>query len=270
MKLIFPTAAAACLLALVALPTAHAATITPSHIVAVPTGVEGSGNGTLDLRLMTFSGSEIDNASGSFNFDNGNMTLPQGGGADVSFFDESYITTVGDLQSYYALNFPGSQNVQIVLYLDLNETGNGQPNNTLSRLDIILNPTTVQGSPDPSGDVTGAQQAAIDQSYSGGSLLAFLDPEPAASLPLNAQGAGFADYAIATGINPLLLDPTDVLLFNISMDTLNNGAEEIFLSGLFADVDIPGLPVLTPEPGTALLLGCGLIGLSAARRRTRA
>src|SRR4051812_33836504 len=49
-----------------------------------PQHVTGSGNGTLDLRLFTFSGSEIQNSSGSFNGDNGDNTLPQGGGADTT------------------------------------------------------------------------------------------------------------------------------------------------------------------------------------------
>ena len=241
---------AALALLLLAAPAAQATTIGPSRIVAIPSGVTGSGNGTLDLRMATFSGSEIDNTAGSFNFDNGNNTLPQGGGADTSSFAESYVTTAGELQNYYNLNFgaTGVGQVQLVLFLDLNETGNGQPNNTLAVLDIILNPATIQGSPNPSGDVTSAQQAAINQVFTGGTLLAELDPEPAGNLPVNNQGAGFADYAIATGIDPFALNASAVVLFNFSMNTLNNGAEEIFLSGTFAGSDIPGLPASRSPP----------------------
>src|ERR1041385_6407724 len=65
----------------------QAADIITSDIVAIPSGVTGSGNGTLDMRLMTYSGSEIGNAAGSFNGDNGNNALPQGGGADVNTLD---------------------------------------------------------------------------------------------------------------------------------------------------------------------------------------
>ena len=86
---------------MLAVPDARALTIVPGDIVEIPSGGSGNGNGTLDLRMATFSGSEITNA----NFDNGNNTLPQGGGADVSFFDESYITTGAELQAYYTLNF---------------------------------------------------------------------------------------------------------------------------------------------------------------------
>jgi hypothetical protein len=230
----------------------------------------GSGNGTLDLRMGTFSGSEIGNEAGGFNGDNGNNTLPQGNGnADTNFFDESYVTTAGKLQDYYTLNYgvttPGD--VQLVVFLDLNETGGGKPNNTLSVLDIYLNPTSITGNPDPvGGDVTSDEQAAINQGFLGGTLLAFLDPEPAGNLPVIEQGAGFADYAISTGIDPFVLDPMDVVLFNFSMSTLNNGAEEIFLDGTVRGSDIPDFPKI-PEPSTALLLACGVSLLALRQRR---
>jgi hypothetical protein len=259
------TTVAFTLLSLGLAPLGNASPIGPNEIVIIPSGVVGSGNGTLDLRLGTFSGSEIDNASGSHNYDNGNNTLAQGGGIS---FAESYVTTAGEIQDYYALNFgaTGPGDIQLVIFLDLNETGGGQPTNTLQVLDIILNPASIQGNPNPSLDVTSAQQAAIDQIFTGGTVIAELNPEPAANIPVNAQGAGFADYAIATGIDPFTLNPEDELLFNFSMELLNNGAEEIFLSGVFAGSDIPGVPPVVPEPGTGLLVGVGLLGLASGRR----
>ena len=246
---------------------ARAATITTAEIVPIPLHVVGSGNGTLDLRMFTYSGSEIQNTAGSFNGDNGNNTLPQGGGADINVFNESYVTTAGDLKAYFNLNFsPAGSIHQLMVLLDLNETGGGQPTNTLEKLDIILNPTSIQGNPNPLGDVSSASQAAINQVYTGGLTIAHLNPQPADNIPVNNQGAGFADYAIFTGIDPFSLNDSDVLLFNISMSHLNNGSEEIFLSGVYAPADIL---VLVPEPSSFGLLIAGGIGLGFWRRRCR-
>jgi hypothetical protein len=242
---------------------AHAST----NIAAIPRNVTGSGNGTLDLRMFTFSGSEILNAAGSFNGDNGNNTLPQGGGAeDTHSFAESYVTTAGELKAFYNLNFAPNSINEIVLSLDLNETGAGQVNNTLSLLNVILNPASIQGNPSPSGDVSSAGQAAINQAFTGGNIIASL--AQSVNLPVNSQGAGFADYAIFTGINPFSLNDNDVLLFNVSMGLLNDGAEDIFLSGTISGTDI--LPV--PEPATLLpvallLLPFGASALRSLRKR---
>ncbi|MDP6635612.1 MAG: PEP-CTERM sorting domain-containing protein [Phycisphaerae bacterium] len=237
--------------------TLHASVIDTPSIMALPSGMTGSGNGTVDLRMFTFSGSEIKNQVGSFNGDNGNNTLPNSGGAEVSLFDESYVTTAGELKAFYDLNFPTASIPEILLFLDISETGGGEPNNRLVKLDIILNPATIQGGPDASGDVSSDEQAAINQVYTGGTKIAYLDPEPADNLPVNSQGAGFADYAIFTGVDPYALADSDVLLFNISMDTLSNGSEEIFLSGTYGSI--------IPEPATMSLLAFG--GLVALRRR---
>ena len=239
--------------------------ITSYDIVPIPQHLSGSGNGTLDLRLFTYSGSEIGNTSGAFNGDNGNNTLPQGGGADISSFTESYVTTAGKLKAFYNLNFlPGTIN-ELVFCLDLNETGGGIPVNTLARLDVVLNPATIQGNPNPVlSDVSSSAQAAINQVYSGGTTIAYLNPQPAANLPVNSEGAGFADYAFFTGINPFSLNDNDVLVFNISMGALNNGAEEIFLSGSYA----PGDYYMVPEPSALGLMVAGGLALGL-RRRTR-
>ena len=251
-------------ISLLSLLSAQADTITASDIVAIPQHVAGSGNGTLELRLFTYSGSEIANSSGLFNGDNGNNTLPQGGGADILTFNGSYVTTAGKLKAFYNLNFlPGSIH-EMVLFLDINETGGGTLINTLGKLDIVLNPTSIQGNPNLAGDVSSASQAAINQVYSGGLLIASLNPQPAANLPVNSQGAGFADYAIFTGIDPFSLNDSDVLLFNLSMSQLNNGAEELFLSGTYAASDI-----IVPEPGCVSLLLAGGLAMAIYQRRSR-
>lgn len=252
---------------LVAPLVCQGAMITSADILPIPAHTVGSGNGTIDLRMMTFSGSEITNASGmTFNGDNGNATIPNGGGADTNFFVESYYTTAGDLRAFYDLNFGPNVINEIVVFLDLNETGGAKPNNRLLKLDLISNPTTVQGNPDPTGDLTGAQQAAINQVFTGGTVLASLSTTPL-NLPVVEQGAGFADYAIFTGVNPYSLDPSTRLLFNISMDTLNNGAEELFLSGEYSAEDIAATSV--PEPSALLLCALGGLGFICPARRRR-
>lgn len=239
----------------------NAAMIETDDIVAIPSHATGSGNGTLDLRLFTFSGSEIPNTAGTFNGDNGNNKLPNtNSGGDVWTFGESYVTTAGELKTYYNLNFPAGSVHEIVLFLDLNETtGDSQLTNTLTRLDVIVNPMSIQGAPDPFGDVSSAQQVAIKQVYTGGAAIAYLNPEPAANIPVNTQGAGFADYAIFTGIDPFGLNDSDVLLLNVSMANLSNGAEDIFLSGTYAPTDIR-----IPEPASMTLLALG--GLAFLRK----
>jgi hypothetical protein len=253
------------------LVTADAASvITTDDIMAIPSQVSGSGNGTLDLRLFTFSGSEVQNTAGLFDGDNGNNALPNTNATkDLSSFVESYVTTAGELKTYYALNFPAASVHQIVLFLDLNETRDGATDNVIERLDIVLNPLSIQGDPDPFDDVSSDTQADIDQVYTGGSLLAYLLPQPAQSIPLNNQGAGFADYAIFTGVDPFALADDDVLLFNVSMSALSNGAEEIFLSGTYAARDVTVVPAVPALPaGLALLVGVG--GLAVVRRRLTA
>lgn len=138
---------------------------------------------------MTFSGSEIGNASGGFDGDNAMTALPQGGGADTDSFAESYVTTAGELQSYYNLNFGATTigEVEITLFLDLNETGAAaQQLNSLSTLDIILNPATINGNPNAAGDVQAAVQNAIDQIFSGGTVESFLSPGDPVNLAVNA------------------------------------------------------------------------------------
>jgi len=246
------------------LPGAEAFVIGSDEIVAIPAGVVGSGNGTLDLLMFTESSGGAQNVVNpsppGFNGDNANTDTPTGDGStDTLAFAESYVTTAGDFQAFYDLNFGPGVIDEIVLFLDLNETTPGGPVNTLNLLDIILNPTSVAGSPDPSLDVVSSVQNAINQTYTGGTVLAYLDPEPADNLPLNNQGAGFADYAIFTGINPYSLSASDVLLFNMSMSVLSDGGETVFASGEFGPDDITIIP-----------LGISLIGLAGFRRRRRA
>src|SRR5262245_57448835 len=80
------------------------AVITSSQIIAMPSNAVGSGNGTLDLILLTESSGGSSTIAGLFNGDDANTGMPTGNGNTTA--DESYITSMGELRAYYRLNFP--------------------------------------------------------------------------------------------------------------------------------------------------------------------
>src|SRR3954468_2978548 len=105
--------------------TARAAVITSGNIIPVPIGTVGSGNGTLDFILLTESSGGSQNSAGLFNGDNANTQMPTGSGNPTA--NESFITSIGELRSFFVLNFPngsgGSTVNQLVVMVDVNETG---------------------------------------------------------------------------------------------------------------------------------------------------
>lgn len=253
----------------VGLSRADAQQIGTADIVSAGSHTINSGNGVVDLQMLTHgsggAGNIVHPSPPGFNGDDANTSLPTGGGSSDSLsFAESYVTTAGKLQDFYNLNFGPNSVHDLVLFLDLNETKDGGAVNTLSLLDVILNPATINGNPNPNGtDVASSVQNAIDQTYTGGTKIAYLDPQPADNLPLTNQGAGFADYAILTHIDPYALNASDVLLFNVSMADLSDGPEDIFISGS-REFDT------VPEPATLALLSFSLLGLAGYRRRRKA
>ena len=112
-------------------------------------------------------------------------------------------------------------------------------------------------------DITSSQQNATNASFSGGTLLANLDSSPKV-LGQISVGAGHADQAIFTGINPF--DPsfsdTDRILLHWKSSDHDNGGETVFISGTIGPQD------LVPEPASAGLLGVTAL-LLARRRATR-
>jgi hypothetical protein len=247
---------------------ARAALITSTNIIPVPTGTVGSGNGTLDFIFLTESSGGSQNSSGPFNGDDANTQMPTGTGNTTS--NESFITSIGEIRSFYVLNFPngsgGSTVNQLVVMVDVNETGGPQSIN-LDTFDIIHNFTAFAPPSDTrndplNNDLSSSTQNGTNASFSGGTVLATLDSSPKVLAQVSV-GAGHADQAIFTGINPFdpsFADSDRIVLHWVSSDH-DNGGETVFLSGSIAGADI------FPEPGVASIAALGLIGL--ARRRQR-
>jgi hypothetical protein len=269
-----PLALAACWLAASQAMTSHAAVLTSANIFPVPKGTVGSGNGTLDFILLTESAGGSTNTSGSFNGDNANTQMPTGNGQTLA--DESFITSFGELRDFFELNFPtslvggGSTVDQIVIMLDVNETGGPQSIN-LNTFDIWLNasvtPAGDQRNNPLANDLTSAQQNSTNASFAGGTKLVSIDSTKV--LAQTTIGAGWPDHAIFTGINPF--DPafadSDRFLLHWTSSDHDNGGESVFLSGTLAPQDIPN----TPEPSSMLfLLSGGIVAAASARRRRRA
>ncbi len=216
---------------------AQAGLNTNSHIVPIPQNIVGSGNGTLDFLLLTESAGGSQNSGGGFDGDNANTHMPTGSGNTTA--NESFITSIGELRDFFILNFPngsgGSTVNQLVVMVDVNETG-GPQSIDVNEFTFLRNFNTFAGV-DPrntplANDITSAQQNATNDVFTGGTVLAELDASPKVLAQQNV-GAGFADHAIFTGINPF--DPSfnasDRIMLHWESGDHDNGGESIFISG---------------------------------------
>jgi hypothetical protein len=229
------------------LPVATAGLITSQDIIPLTGHYTGSGNGTLNLILFTESAGGSGNSAGSFNGDNACTDMPTGSSKTTA--SESYITSIGELRQFYALNFPGLQITNIVLYVDLNQI-TGDPGITLNDLVVVTDYAQNFGDSRDNphlNDITSAKQNATNAGFSGGTIQARLDGPK--TLPFLQQGAGWADYAIHLGVNPQ--DPSfsdsTRILFHWESSGHNDGGETIFLSGTYQ----------VPEPATLIFLASG-------------
>jgi hypothetical protein len=237
-------------------------------VVAAEDNAVGSGNGTLDWILLTESHGGAENSyPGGFDADDANTDMPTGNRNTAA--TESYIASVGELRDFYELNFPdgagGSTVEDMVLFVDLNQVP-GKGDLQLRSLDIVIDYDQVFGDSrdDPAAeDIGSSKQNRTGSGYSGGSPVASLDGTKL--LPLTNTGAGFADYAIFTGVDPFSGDFTDDtrILFHWYSSGHSGGGETVFLSGEYGDRAVPE-PSLIVTVGSAVVAGlCGM-----GRRKT--
>ena len=237
-----------------------AALITDLEIFQTSGKEVGSGNGTLDLLLFTESSGGSGNSSSGFDGDDSNTDMPTGGGGGNSSVSVFYITSIGDIRDYYELNFSADAH-DIVLFVDLNQTANGD-DIVLDTLTVVVDYTADFGDlrDTPAGNDISSTLQNSTTGYNGGTVVANLDGSK--TLPLNQQGAGFADYAIFLGIDPYDEDYTDSTRILVQWESTghDDGGESIFLSGIYEPVK-----GTVPEPTTMVLLALG--SLAAIRRR---
>ncbi|KKM25832.1 hypothetical protein LCGC14_1591020 [marine sediment metagenome] len=243
-------------------PIARGSIITDADIVPFSGNEVGSGNGTLDLLMLTESAGGTKNLVKDFNGDDAGIDMVNGQTATAS---ASYITSMGEVRDFYRLNFPdglgGSEVTEMVLFVDINQTGKMEV--VLETLTVIIDYDADFGDArdDPAAnDISSALQNATGTGFTGGSVAASLDG--AKTLPLNEQGAGWADYAIFLGINPFdeaFSDDTRILVHWQSSGH-DDGGESAFLDGRFQASDVP-------EPATLSVLILGALAVVVRRRR---
>ena len=254
-----------CVLVLSLAGFSHSAVITDNEVVSLYRANSygtGSGLGTLDIVL--FAGATSNNST----YDGANTNMP--GGAKL--VDAYYITSIGDLRSFYTQQFINNGAVlnEMVILVDLNENVSKSANFDL--LDIIVGNTDTYGDDrdNPSTtDIDSSLQNATS-TVTGGSTIAeyATDSSFTTSKTTIENGSGWADYGILTGIDPfdLAYNDSDRIVFHVQFSSLTNGAEEIFLSGEYSAIDIINEEI--PEPATIciLMLGCGLIVATSRKR----
>jgi hypothetical protein len=271
------------LMSIAAVALGAAAWHVPAHAVAIVAGDDPAtaitfqslefgqvkaAEGGLDLILMTGQNgvgvlnNEFGGNPPTLDVDDANGAMPTGGTSETPDEGLFYLTTIGEIRAYYDQAFGPGVVDRLVIFIDMQQAQQLSFRNDL--LEVVLNPENVTGNPDPSGDLTTAQQEAI-VGFSGGTVLASTAFDVIEPQTINA-GNAWADWAAITQIDPYdpIFNDSDTLLFHLIAGRFTAAAETLFLSGTATVNDIP-------EPETLGLLGLGLAaaGWFGSRRRSR-
>jgi hypothetical protein len=211
-----------------------------------------SGNGLLDFYFFNGSTSHEENVCDGFDGDDSNSEMAHGGTTTVR---ESYITSIGELRTFYTLCFSDDNRHNIGLSVDINES---DYEITLNSLTVVIDYDATYGDlrDDPfSGDIDSATQNLTNDLFTGGTTAAWLDSSPKTLTEYN-PGGGWADYIIWTGIDPFdgAFEDDTRILFHWDSEGHSDGGDTIFISGSYV-----------PEPISLSLLALG--GLCLLRRR---
>ena len=197
--------------------------------------------------------------------------MPSGAKSGAALVDAYYITSFGDLRSFYTQQFidNGSTINEMMIIVDLNENVARDVNFDL--LDIIVGNTDIYGDErdNPYGTDIESSLQNITSRVTGGTIISryATDASITTSKLTTENGSGWADYGILTGIDPfdITYDNRDRIAFHLQFSSLTGGPEEVFLSGKYSSADILNKGI--PEPATILLLGIGTMAVLRRRRR---
>lgn len=226
-----------------------------------------TGTGTLDVLLYTGSqGANNQNVGPGDAFDFEDPAVNQGGGTTTyeGFWGRgdqaNGPVTVGQVLDYLHAFDP--QNNIPVFMMDLNQTGSNPELSFVGEV-LLLDPDTMDPVHLWAFDHT---TQAGDGAFDVDSLVwtaGLIDlPEPYDDVNLSL-GSGRIDFiAFAPTMDLSGYDENLLFVSHFKMGNLNDGFEEIYLTGRYSVND-----TVIPEPGTMLLLGSGLLALGFYGRR---